>query len=214
MQFNISRDGQQYGPYGEEDTRTMLEQGQLLPSDLAWKEGMAGWQPLSQILLPRGEASSTRVAPPPPAAKASGSVKGCVLSFDLVSGKGFISGQDGKRYLFVRSNWHAQRAPMSGLNVDFVADLDGQATQIFIEPSFASRANTSKGVLALVCWFFGLFGVHRFLVGKVGTGITQLIFSVTVIGLIVSVPWVIVDFIMILAGSFTDKKDNPIVEWW
>ncbi|MDD5395560.1 MAG: GYF domain-containing protein [Thiothrix sp.] len=216
MQFNISRDGQQYGPYGEDEVRTMLEQGQLLSSDLAWKEGMADWRPLSQILPQRGEAlaSATRVAPPPPATKASGSIKGCVLSFDPMSGQGYISGRDGNRYLLVRSNWHAGRAPMPGLDVDFVADANGHATQIFIEPSFVTRANMSKGVLALVCWFVGLFGVHRFLVGKVGTGVTQLIFSLTVIGLIVSVPWVIVDFVMILAGSFTDKKGNPIVEWW
>lgn len=50
MEIHIARDGQRYGPYTEEQARAYLEQGQLLPNDLAWKEGMAEWQPLSDVL--------------------------------------------------------------------------------------------------------------------------------------------------------------------
>ena len=52
----------------------------------------------------------------------------------------------------------------------------------------------------LLCFFFGVLGVHRFYVGKVGTGILQL---VTLGGLGI---WTLVDFIMIVVGSFTDKQ--------
>jgi len=52
----------------------------------------------------------------------------------------------------------------------------------------------------LLCFFFGVFGVHRFYVGKVGTGILQLL---TLGGLGI---WALVDFIMIVVGSFTDKQ--------
>lgn len=59
----------------------------------------------------------------------------------------------------------------------------------------------------LLCFFFGMFGAHRFYVGKIGTGILQL---VTLGGLGI---WVLIDFIMIIVGAFTDKEGNKITQW-
>ena len=50
----------------------------------------------------------------------------------------------------------------------------------------------------LLCFFLGVLGIHRFYVGKIGTGILQLI---TLGGLGI---WALVDFIMIVVGKFTD----------
>ena len=51
---------------------------------------------------------------------------------------------------------------------------------------------------AYVLWFFlGLLGAHRFYLGQTGTAIAQLILSITVIGLIVSAVWVLVDAFLI-----------------
>ncbi|NJP92742.1 TM2 domain-containing protein [Nonomuraea sp. FMUSA5-5] len=61
-------------------------------------------------------------------------------------------------------------------------------------------------VAVLLCFFLGALGVHRFYVGKVGTGLLQL---VTLGGLGV---WVLIDFIMILIGSFTDKQGQPLAK--
>lgn len=56
----------------------------------------------------------------------------------------------------------------------------------------------SKGTAAVLCFFLGAFGIHRFYVGKVGTGILWLLtLGLGGIG-------VLVDFIMILCGSFKD----------
>jgi len=49
--------------------------------------------------------------------------------------------------------------------------------------------------------------VHRFYVGKVGTGILQLL---TLGGLGV---WVLIDFIMIVVGSFHDKQGARLETW-
>ena len=56
----------------------------------------------------------------------------------------------------------------------------------------------------LLCLFIGGIGVHRFYVGKVGTGILQLI---TLGGCGI---WTLIDLIMIITGSFTDKNGNKI----
>ncbi|HIO65640.1 MAG TPA: TM2 domain-containing protein [Planctomycetes bacterium] len=56
----------------------------------------------------------------------------------------------------------------------------------------------------LLCFFLGTFGVHRFYVGKVGTGLLML---VTFGGMGI---WWMVDFIMLVTGSFRDADGLPI----
>jgi TM2 domain-containing membrane protein YozV len=65
----------------------------------------------------------------------------------------------------------------------------------------------------LLAFFFGTLGVHRFYVGKVGTGIAQLLLTMTIIGLIVSAIWATVDIIMIATGTFEDKRGRPVTVW-
>jgi TM2 domain-containing membrane protein YozV len=65
----------------------------------------------------------------------------------------------------------------------------------------------SRLAALIFCWFFGLFGFHRFYAGKIGTGILQL---VTFGGLFI---WAFVDLIMIIVGSFRDKQGMRIAKW-
>lgn len=60
---------------------------------------------------------------------------------------------------------------------------------------------------ALLCFWFGIFGAHRFYVGKTGTAILQLC---TIGGLGI---WTMVDLIMIVVGAFTDSEGNKLTEW-
>jgi len=62
----------------------------------------------------------------------------------------------------------------------------------------------TKTKLALICFFLGGLGIHRFMVGKTGSGIAQLL---TGGGLAI---WAIIDFITILRGKFTDSEGNVI----
>lgn len=59
-------------------------------------------------------------------------------------------------------------------------------------------------VTLLLSLFLGTIGVHRFYVGKIGTGILQLI---TLGGCGV---WTLIDIIMIVTGNFKDKDGNII----
>lgn len=59
-------------------------------------------------------------------------------------------------------------------------------------------------VTLLLCLFLGGIGVHRFYVGKIGTGILQL-FTLGGCGI-----WIFIDLIMVLTGSFTDKNGYAI----
>lgn len=65
----------------------------------------------------------------------------------------------------------------------------------------------SRLAAALLAWFLGVFGIHRFYVGKVGTGVLM-IFTLGGLGI-----WTLIDFIMILVGSFTDKEGRRLNNW-
>ena len=63
----------------------------------------------------------------------------------------------------------------------------------------------NKVGLALICFFLGGLGIHRFLVGKIGKGLLYLLTG-GLLGI-----GALVDFIMILCGKFT-RKDGSLVD--
>ena len=60
----------------------------------------------------------------------------------------------------------------------------------------------------LFCIFLGVFGAHRFYVGKIGTGILTIVTLGGFFGI-----WPLVDIIMIVIGSFRDKQGRRVTKW-
>jgi TM2 domain len=56
----------------------------------------------------------------------------------------------------------------------------------------------------LLCFFLGVFGVHRFYTGHTVIGVAQLL---TLGGCGI---WALIDFILILVGSYKDAQGRPL----
>ena len=141
-------------------------------------------------------------------------MRGQVLGVDARTGDGLVAGQDGKRYRFAPADWAQRGEPSIGAEVDFETD-DDRALSIFPVPGTAVvhpgriAANApvndrNKYVAALLAFLIGILGIHRFYLGRTGSGIIMLVLSVTVIGLFVTAPWAFIDMIRYLIMSDTE----------
>jgi hypothetical protein len=96
MGIYIYRNNEKFGPYSLDQILTGRDQGAFLRTDLAWREGMADWQPLFELLLrdhgiPAGsypsQNSAASVRPWPTSMDSASSqlavasiIAGCVIS--------------------------------------------------------------------------------------------------------------------------------------
>jgi TM2 domain-containing membrane protein YozV len=68
-------------------------------------------------------------------------------------------------------------------------------------------SDKSRLAVTLFAFFLGVFGAHRWYLGKTGTAIAMLL---TLGGLGV---WALVDFIMAVSGQMRDKENKLITKW-
>ncbi|MGZ8377805.1 MAG: TM2 domain-containing protein [Gemmatirosa sp.] len=77
------------------------------------------------------------------------------------------------------------------------------------QPRVAIGPDSEKRLLIafVLCFLVGPLGLHRFYVGKTGTGILMIL---TLGGLGI---WVLVDLIMLVTGNFRDADGQRLTEW-
>jgi TM2 domain-containing membrane protein YozV len=139
-------------------------------------------------------------------------MRGQVLGVDTRTGDGIVSGDDGRRYAFRPADWAARGEPAIGMEVDFEVH-ENRALTIFPVPGTtpspvpaspvpaAEGSERDKLIAALLAFLLGTLGIHRFYLGRIGSGIAMLLLSCTVIGLLVTVPWALIDMIRYLVMS-------------
>jgi TM2 domain-containing membrane protein YozV len=79
--------------------------------------------------------------------------------------------------------------------------------QILIEQRI-SNDKPSMGTAYLLGIFLGVFGAHRFYLGKTGSAIAMVILSCTIVGLVITIPWHIVDWFLI--GGWVREKTEGL----
>jgi hypothetical protein len=71
----------------------------------------------------------------------------------------------------------------------------------------APPSDKSRGIAFILAMVLGVFGAHRFYVGKIGSGIGMIC---TLGGLGI---WYLYDVIMVASGQFTDADGRRLVRW-
>ena len=79
------------------------------------------------------------------------------------------------------------------------------------------KFNTDWLAALLFCFFLGIFGAHRFYVGKTNSAIAMLLITLLLgwvfgLGVAITGIWALVDLILIICAKFTDGNGN-IIPW-
>lgn len=101
------------------------------------------------------------------------------------------------------STWTEQTRPQSMR----APAVPGATQRLSVDLSGNPVSPSSRLVAFLLCLFLGGLGIHRFYVGKAGTGIAM-IFTLGGLGI-----WALIDLIMIAVGSFRDKENRLLLNW-
>lgn len=141
-------------------------------------------------------------------------MRGQVLGVDTRTGDGIVTGDDGRRYSFKPDDWAHRGEPAIGMIVDFET-ADSRALSIFPVPGTSPPPvvtqpppppaplleDRNKYIAALIAFLIGPLGIHRFYLGRTGSGIAMIVLSCTIIGLILTIPWAFIDMIRYLIMS-------------
>ena len=100
-------------------------------------------------------------------------MKGTILNFNASENEGIISAENGERYSFLHAEWKGQNEPISGTEVDFV--ISGETATGIYPKQTALQSSAQKVPAALLAFFLGVFGAHKFYLGYKKEGIIMLL---------------------------------------
>lgn len=93
----------------------------------------------------------------------------------------------------------------------------GVAGEVITQSTISEK---SKVVAAVLCFFLGAFGIHRFYLGKTGSAVAMLILNIVgwlTVGIFVGIfflaivgVWDVVDFFRILFNSLVDAEGRKL----
>ncbi|PHR61382.1 MAG: hypothetical protein COA43_03265 [Robiginitomaculum sp.] len=142
---------------------------------------------------------------------------GRILTYDYRRKNGIISGEDGDRYDFIGGEFRGELPTLRvGASVDFKPH-DEIATDIYLSVHAAQGAtgNKDKIVAALLAFFLGGLGIHKFYLGKTSAGVIMLLMGT--IGWLLILPGLAVciiafiEFIIYLTKSDQDFHDQYVL---
>jgi TM2 domain-containing membrane protein YozV/predicted RNA-binding Zn-ribbon protein involved in translation (DUF1610 family) len=117
----------------------------------------------------------------------------------------------------------AQFCPKCGAPVTARTETGAKSGAEAAKESAGDISPKSRVAATLFAWFLGIFGAHRFYVGKTGTAVAMLVLAIVgfatlwlfvgTIFLIAVGIWAFVDFIFAVTGNMRDRDGKLIQKW-
>lgn len=101
-------------------------------------------------------------------------MRGKILGVDTGTGKAQISGEDNQRYQFTKDEWKSDQTPTVGSTVDFEIDGNNAVNVFKLAGATPFEGDKNKLVAALLAFFLGGLGIHKFYLGYNTAGIIML----------------------------------------